>query len=114
DTAAWLPVVETDENGQATLTVELPDNTTSWRLTVKAVTLNHQVGQAITNVETKKDVFLRPILPRVLTNGDQATLTAFLHNYSTRQQTVTVKISAPGLEIRSEKDQQITVQPGEV
>ena len=114
DTSAWLPVIETDANGQATVSIDLPDNTTSWRLSVKAVTLDHKVGQALTNVETKKDVFLRPVLPRVLTNGDQATLTAFIHNYSAEEQTVTVSLSAPGLEIRSQNDQQITIQPGKV
>jgi uncharacterized protein YfaS (alpha-2-macroglobulin family) len=114
DTSAWLPVIETDRDGKATVTIDLPDNTTSWRLSVRAVTLNHQVGQTMTNIETKKDVFVRPILPRVLTNGDQATLTTFVHNYSDRAQTLTVNLSAPGLEIRNQSDQGISLQPGEV
>ena len=114
DTSAWLPVIETDENGKATVTIELPDNTTSWRLSVKAVTLTHQVGEALTNVETKKDVFVRPVLPRVLTNGDQAALTAFVHNYSAQPQTLAIHLSAPGLEIRSQNDQVVSLQPGEV
>jgi uncharacterized protein YfaS (alpha-2-macroglobulin family) len=109
-----LPVIETDENGQATVSIDLPDNTTSWRLSVKAITLNHLVGQALTNIETKKDVFVRPILPRVLTNGDQATLTAFVHNYSTQSQILTVTLSAPGLEIRSQNDQVVSLEAGEV
>ena len=114
DTSAWLPVIETDQNGQATVTIDLPDNTTSWRLSVKAVTLNHQVGQTFTNIETKKDVFVRPVLPRVLTNGDQATLTAFIHNYSRQTQTLTVQLSAPGLEIRNQDETLISLKPGEV
>ncbi len=114
DTSAWYPVIETDANGQAKVSIDLPDNTTSWRLTVKAVTLKHQVGQSIANIETKKEVFVRPILPRVLTNGDQATLTAFVHNYSEQAQTVSVNLSAPGLEIQGSNEEKITVQPGEV
>lgn len=114
DTSAWLPVIMTDQNGQATVTIDLPDNTTSWRLSVKAITLNHQVGQAITNVETKKDVFVRPVLPRILTNGDQATLTAFIHNYSQQTQVLTVKLSAPGLEILSQVETLVSLKPGEV
>jgi uncharacterized protein YfaS (alpha-2-macroglobulin family) len=114
DTSAWLPVITTDENGNAVVTFDLPDNTTSWRLSVKAITLNHQVGQSYTNVETKKDVFVRPILPRILTDGDQATLTAFVHNYSTNQQTLTVRLSAPGLEVRGQVDQTVSLKPGEV
>lgn len=114
DTSAWLPVITTDENGKATVTIDLPDNTTSWRLSVKAVTRNHQVGQALTNIKTKKDVFIRPVLPRVLTSGDQATLTAFVHNYSTQLKTLTVHLAAPGLQIRSQNDQVIALKPGEV
>jgi uncharacterized protein YfaS (alpha-2-macroglobulin family) len=114
DTSAWLPVIETDANGRATVTIDLPDNTTSWRLSVKAITLNHQVGQAATNIETKKDVFVRPILPRVLTNGDQATLTAFIHNYSPQMQILTVQLSAPGLEIRNPDERLVSLKPGEV
>lgn len=29
DTSAWLPVIEMDENEQAAVTINLPDNTTS-------------------------------------------------------------------------------------
>jgi uncharacterized protein YfaS (alpha-2-macroglobulin family) len=65
-------------------------------------------------VETKKDVFVRPVLPRILTNGDQATLTAFVHNYSVEKQTLTVHLSAPGLEIRNQVDQVISLNPGQV
>jgi len=114
DTSAWLPVIETDQNGKATVTIDLPDNTTSWRLSVKAVTLKHQVGQTLKNVETKKDVFIRPILPRVLTNGDQATLTVFIHNYSDQTQVLTVQLAAPGLEIRNLDETLVSLKPGEV
>ena len=114
DTSAWLPVIETDASGKATVSIDLPDNTTSWRLSVKAITLNHKVGQAIANIETKKDVFVRPVLPRVLTHGDQATLTAFIHNTSAETQTMTVNLAAPGLEIRSQNNEQISLKAGEV
>lgn len=114
DTATWLPIIETDQNGRATVTIDLPDNTTSWRLSVKVVTLNHQVGQASKNIETKKEVFVQPILPRVLTNGDQATLTAFVHNYSTKTQELTVQLSAPGLEILNPDETLVSLKPNEV
>lgn len=114
DTSAWLPVIVTDANGQASITFDLPDNTTSWRLTVKAVTLNHKVGQSYINIESKKDVFVRPILPRILTNGDNATLTAFVHNYSSNERTLTISLSADGLEVQGQNEETVTLQPGEV
>lgn len=114
DTSTWLPVIYTDENGQSTVTFDLPDNTTSWRLTVKAITLEHQVGQAKINFETKKEVFLRPVLPRILTHGDQANLTAFLHNYSEEEKTIKVNLIADGLEIQGQNEEIITLKPNEV
>ena len=114
DTSAWFPVLQTDTNGQATVTFDLPDNTTSWRLSVKAITLNHLVGQAQTNIETKKEVFVRPSLPRVLTSGDDAMLTAFVHNYSGHSQTLRVNLAANGLEVQGQNDQVVTLQPGAV
>lgn len=114
DTSAWLPVIRTDENGQGIVTFDLPDNTTSWRLTVKAVTLNHQVGEAKTNIETKKEVFLRPVLPRVLTRGDKALLTSFIHNYSEVEKTLTVELQADGLTLEGDANQTVLLKPGEV
>lgn len=114
DTSTWLPVVRTDENGQAIIPFDLPDNTTSWRLTVKAITLNHLVGTAQSNIETKKEVFVRPSLPRALTTGDTATLTTFVHNYSTSTQSLRVSMAADGLELQGEKEQQVTLRAGAV
>jgi hypothetical protein len=114
DTSAWMPVIVTDTNGKASVSINLPDNTTSWRLTVKAHTLSNQVGQAITNIETKKEIFLRPDLPGVLTKGDLAELTAYIHNYSTYEQELTVNLTAPGLSIQGEEEQTVVLVAGEV
>ncbi len=91
DTALWLPSIETDENGEATLTLDLPDTLTSWRLTVKAVTAAEtEVGETYTNIETQQAVVVQPLLPRGLTAGDSATLSAVVHNYSDEPQTLDV------------------------
>jgi len=114
DTAAWFPSLRTDANGRATVTFKLPDNLTSWRLSAKAVTLNHRVGESYTNIETKKDLLIRPLLPRILTTGDQANLTAMIHNYSAADQKVRVTLNAPGLKINGEATQSVTVGAGKV
>lgn len=93
DTAAWFPVLHTDFNGEATVTVTLPDSLTSWRLTAKATTADTQVGEAAANITTKQPVIVRPILPRALTAGDTAHLSALVHNYSDATQTVAVTLS---------------------
>lgn len=95
DTARWLPVIQTDADGKATVTVTLPDSLTSWRVAVKAVTMATQVGEATINVVTAQPISLQPLLPPVLTAGDQATLSALVHNDTavTRTLTVTLAVS---------------------
>ena len=92
DTAEWFPVLHTDFNGEAQVTVMLPDSLTSWRLTAKAVTADTQVGETFTNFTTKQEIVVRPILPRTLTAGDQVNLSAIIHNYSDETQTIDVRL----------------------
>lgn len=116
DTSAWLPVIQTDANGKATVPFTLPDNTTSWRLTVKAISLNHRVGQAISNIQTKKEVFLRTSFPRMVVEGDDVTLMSFVHNYTATAQNLVVQFSADGLKVLGPEtnQRQITVKAGAV
>jgi uncharacterized protein YfaS (alpha-2-macroglobulin family) len=45
DTAGgWFPILYTDGNGEATVTLTLPANSTAWRLTAIAITADTQVG----------------------------------------------------------------------
>ncbi|HKY53606.1 MAG TPA: alpha-2-macroglobulin family protein, partial [Anaerolineales bacterium] len=114
DTAAWFPALRTDSNGRATVTFTLPDNLTSWRLSAKAITLNHLVGQSHTNIETKNELLLRPLLPRILTTGDQAQLTTMVHNYSDTPHNVQVTLTAPGLKINGDATQTVWIKANEV
>lgn len=117
DTAQWFPSLHTDANGQVVVTVTLPDSLTSWRLTAKATTADTQVGETVTNITTRQDVIVRPILPRVLTAGDQAILSALVHNYSGRRQSMTVSLAVAGssfLSVAGPLTQTVTLAAGEV
>ena len=121
DTAAWFPGLATDANGEVTVTIALPDNLTSWRLTARAVTADTQVGEAVLNVITRQDVVLRPQLPRTLTTGDSLNLSALVQNFSDQPQTLTVGVMIPRplpsagtpISITSVLTQVITLTPGE-
>ncbi|HZM24367.1 MAG TPA: alpha-2-macroglobulin family protein, partial [Anaerolineales bacterium] len=114
DTAVWFPALRTDSNGHATVTFTLPHNLTSWRISAKAITLNHLVGQSNTNIETKKDLLLRPLLPRILTTGDQVQLTTMVHNYSDKAHKVQVTLNSPGLNINGAATQTVMIKANEV
>jgi uncharacterized protein YfaS (alpha-2-macroglobulin family) len=118
DTAAWIPEIRTDANGEAVVTFTLPDNLTSWRLTAKAVTTDTQVGETFVNIVTKQEIIVRPLLPRTLTAGDQVEVSAIVHNYGEERREMVVGVEAGPrdrllLRIAGEVTQTITLDPGE-
>jgi uncharacterized protein YfaS (alpha-2-macroglobulin family) len=92
DTAFWQPALITDKEGMATQEVKLPDNLTTWRATVRAVSMNTEVGSCINKVLSTQDLLLRLALPRFFSEGDRSFVTCIVHNYSEREQNI--KLSA--------------------
>ncbi|GIW11446.1 MAG: hypothetical protein KatS3mg061_2503 [Dehalococcoidia bacterium] len=97
DTAYWNPAILTSDAGEATFTVTLPDNLTTWRLTVKAQTEDSRFGQARYDVLSTKDLLVRPQLPRFLTSGDDVWLTAVVQNRTERPVEVTAALETRNL-----------------
>lgn len=93
DTAFWQPALLTDKDGIATQEVKLPDNLTTWRATVRAVSLNTEVGSCINKVLSTQDVLLRLALPRFFSEGDRGLVTCIVHNYSERQQNIKLSVN---------------------
>ncbi len=121
DTALWLPKVTTDANGEAVISVPLPDTLTTWRAVVKAVTGVTQVGEASATLVTDLPVSVQPIVPTTLTVGDEALLSLLLHNNTATTQTLTVTVAlsptvvtegnADLLTVTTAATQQVTVAP---
>jgi alpha-2-macroglobulin len=80
DTAAWAPRVVTGRDGTAVVKVELPDNLTTWRATVRGVDRKDLVGEGYASLLVRKDLLVRIDTPRFLTRGDRTTITATVHN----------------------------------
>jgi uncharacterized protein YfaS (alpha-2-macroglobulin family) len=97
DTVFWASDVTTSAEGTAVVKIDYPDSLTSWRLTVRAVTTGTDVGKTTTNTTTTKDLILRVVTPRFLTEGDQVSIPTIVHNYLTDSKTVAVSFSAEGL-----------------
>lgn len=92
DTAAWFPTLYTDADGRVQVTITLPDNLTSWRLTAKAATADTQIGQTTLNVLTQQPIIIQPLLPRTLTAGDTVGLSVMVHNYTESTQAIQVSV----------------------
>jgi hypothetical protein len=109
DTAYWSPTVVTDARGQATVRFTMPDNLTTWRATVRGITTGASCGQTTKNVLARQPMLVRLEMPRFLVQTDEATVTAAVHNYTGRPQSVQVDLKAPGLKIDGAAGRNVSV-----
>lgn len=95
DTVLWLPTVETDAQGQATVEAVLPDNLTEWRMTARAITRGDQMGQQTRTVVSTLPVISRLATPRFLVEGDQAIFKTIAQSNLDQAQPVELTLESP-------------------
>ncbi len=102
DTAFWSPSIALDAEGRGTVTVELPDNLTTW--TLRGVALNAQtfVGEGTADLVATKPLLVRPVAPRFFVVDDRAQLAANVSNNTDTDLNVEVTLSAEGIGISPE------------
>jgi alpha-2-macroglobulin len=98
DAIYWLGDLVTDAQGQARVSIRYPDALTTWRLTARAVTTDTKAGVAIARTTTTKDLIVRVITPRFLTEGDEVVLPTIAHNYLPDAKDTTVAMGVTGLD----------------
>jgi alpha-2-macroglobulin len=111
DTAFWDAQIVTDANGEATVSLTLPDSLTTWQVLVRGVTEDTLVGEAQLQVITTKDLLVRPVTPRFLVMGDHAQLAAVVQNNTSNELQTTVSLQATGFTLDDPNTftQQVTV-----
>lgn len=101
DTILWLPTVETNDQGQATVEAKFPDNLTQWRMTARAINLSDSVGQNTQTVTTTLPMIARLSAPRFLVKGDEASLKVIGQNNLPDNQTGETRFEPTGLNLLS-------------
>ncbi len=116
ETAYWAPAIVTD-GGKATVKVTFPDSLTQWHASALGLTKTVQVGEAESDVATKKDLLVRLQAPRFFVERDQVTISANVHNYTDKAQNVTVNLTEAGatqsLEVAMVKRAPLVIEAGE-
>ncbi len=115
DTAFWVAHLETDENGEATIELDMPDNLTTWKIRAWAMGDGASVGSASAEVITRKNILLRMQMPRFMTVGDHMTLSANVHNYLSTDKDVTVILEADEagpLSLPADTTRKVTIPAG--
>ncbi|MYD46442.1 MAG: hypothetical protein F4W92_08830 [Gammaproteobacteria bacterium] len=113
--AYWNPSVVSN-NGRLKLDFVLPDNLTSWRVLVMAVSAEDRFGYAETAFASLKDTEVRPVVPNVVTEGDTFQIGASILNRADRRRRLMVKFQALGNLLRDSETtfkQQMSFEPFE-
>jgi len=111
DTALWLPHVVTDESGTAQVSLTVPDTLTQWRVTAIAHTLDTKVGYGVAKFRCTKPFGVRIAAPIVLTQGDQTTVSAIVHNEAEKGCNAQVEILAEHGGLKKSHSETVFVQP---
>lgn len=109
DTAFWEAFVVTGEDGQANVSVTLPDNLTTWRMEARAVTTSTQVGQTTLDLVSSKPLLVRPQTPRFLVAGDAVSFGAAIQNNTNHPLKVAVSLQAEGADLINSANQEVEI-----
>ena len=115
DTAAWFPSLVTNKDGLVTAKFKMPDNLTTWRATVRGVSMDTKVGSVLQKTVSTQDLIVRLALPRFYSQGDEGEISAIVHNYSDIDQNINVKLTvSPEFQLDKGLAQTIKLQPEKV
>jgi len=92
DAIYWNPVLITDEKGEVEFEITFPDNLTSWRNSIKAITSDLKAGENFSNVIVKKEILIRVEVPRYINEKDEISLPVLVHNYSEKEKFVRIQL----------------------
>jgi len=115
ETLLFEPALITDGDGKATLTVDMADSITTWRMTAMASAANGALGSLDTPVRVFQDFFVDIDLPVSLTQGDQVSIPVAIYNYLEETQDIRLQFEeGDWFTLEGEAEQTFSVQPDEV
>jgi uncharacterized protein YfaS (alpha-2-macroglobulin family) len=111
DAPFWMPHLLTDASGQARVSVPMPDNLTTWRTTAIVHSRSSQFGRGTATVVATLPFHVRVDLPRYLTEGDTARLTASVANATDVPRVARVRLTCSGLKFGDQAVHEVRISP---
>jgi alpha-2-macroglobulin len=87
ETAFFKPHLLPDADGNVKIEFEVPDSVTAWNFYVHALTRDLKFMTRQKEVVTRKELIVRPYLPRFFREGDRAALKVMINNAGTEPMT---------------------------
>ncbi|MFH1157422.1 MAG: alpha-2-macroglobulin family protein [Pseudomonadota bacterium] len=95
--AYWNPSLKTDDNGDASIAFDAPDNLTGWRVLALAVTPSDRMGLGQGNFKVNRPTEIRPVMPNQVTERDNFKAGFSVMNRTDKPRAINVTIKATGL-----------------
>ena len=94
ETMYWNPLIITDDNGKASISVPVADSITTWRMSLLGNTALGQMGSATAPMRVFQPFFADIDLPVSLTQHDSVSIPVAVYNYLPGPQDVTLRLDA--------------------
>ena len=112
DTAFWSANIRTGTDGRATVTFELPDNLTTWRLTARGHDKQGRVGERRRKFMVTQDLVARIGKPRFLIEKDTLSLIGIINSNAGRGlPKVSTEFKLDGKKLNPDKKISISLPP---
>ncbi|MEY2932641.1 MAG: hypothetical protein RL033_3390, partial [Pseudomonadota bacterium] len=109
------PALITDASGQATLSVDMADSITEWRVSALGNTASGQLGGSVSGLTVFQDFFVDVSFPATLTRGDEVDFPIVVYNYLDTPQDVSLALEPAAWYTPLGNTQlSVTLGPGEV
>ena len=109
------PALITGPDGLATVSLDMADSITEWRVTSLAHTADGRLGSGVSGITVFQDFFVDINFPATLTRGDEIAFPIALYNYLDTPQSVSVTLEPADFYTALGQTQlDIDLQPGEV
>ena len=92
ETAFCYPTLQTDGDGNVSMSFSLPESLTTWRFMGIANTADMLYGYIDGEAIAQKDVMIQPNMPRFVRDGDETTISARLFNTTDHSVSGTAKL----------------------
>ncbi len=114
DTALWIASLDTNADGLAEVVLDMPQNLTTWKIRVWALGHGTRVGEAASEVVTRKNIIVRMQAPRFFVERDEVVLSANVHNYLPQAKQARVRLEQSGstLELPGIVEQTVEIPAG--
>ncbi|MCD6352118.1 MAG: type II secretion system protein GspG [Armatimonadetes bacterium] len=115
ETLLFRPDLITDEHGAASLSFDMADSITTWRLTALANSATGLLGSKDAPLRCFQDFFVDLDLPVALTQGDEVSVPVAVYNYLKTPQTIRLKLEkSDWFTLQGQAERTLQLRPNEV